>query len=40
MNYNEITKETMIHYAGNSTNIKNYEDYSKFVGSANATKIF
>ena len=40
MNYIDVTKETMIHYDYATPEIKTYEDYTKFVGSANATKIF
>ena len=42
MDYFDIIKETFYHYdsGGKSGNITNYQNYTKFVASANATKIY
>jgi len=40
LNYINIHQETMIHYGNNTPEIKTHEDYIKFIGAADATKIF
>jgi len=40
LNYVNIQQETMIHYGKDTPEIKTYADYTNFMSSADATKIF